>query len=190
MFALDIDSHQTSYTDISLVLLSPVIHRDIQPSNIIVSGAQPNNELWWSDEVDVSDKVRSIVDKCKITLLDFGFARSLAPHDVGADVGLQKLVDESDCPKFKTNGKQYRGSWVGEAMEDTSYSTKDTDASEETRGRVWIRELDDSISHRKVRDLSKCLSHLCPELLILIPYDLTQTCCTLRCTGNTTLLST
>lgn len=52
-----------------------VIHRDIQPANLIISGAMIDDELWWSDELDIDGKVLAYTKKCHLTLIDFGFAR-------------------------------------------------------------------------------------------------------------------
>ncbi len=52
-----------------------VIHRDIQPANLIISGAKLDDELWWSDEFDIDGKVLAHTKMCHMTLIDFGFAR-------------------------------------------------------------------------------------------------------------------
>lgn len=51
-----------------------VLHRDISPANLIVSGAMLQDTNWWSDEFDGDGKVLALTRKCKITLIDFGFA--------------------------------------------------------------------------------------------------------------------
>lgn len=51
-----------------------VIHRDISPANLIVSGAKLQDSSWWSDEFDTDGKVLALTRTCKITLIDFGFA--------------------------------------------------------------------------------------------------------------------
>eukprot|EP00574_Skeletonema_japonicum_P004478 CAMPEP_0201718182 /NCGR_PEP_ID=MMETSP0593-20130828/3747_1 /ASSEMBLY_ACC=CAM_ASM_000672 /TAXON_ID=267983 /ORGANISM="Skeletonema japonicum, Strain CCMP2506" /LENGTH=429 /DNA_ID=CAMNT_0048208415 /DNA_START=32 /DNA_END=1321 /DNA_ORIENTATION=+ len=59
-----------------------VIHRDISPANLIVSGAMLQDSNWWSDEFDADEKVLALTRKCKITLIDFGFAIALTPEDI------------------------------------------------------------------------------------------------------------
>jgi serine/threonine protein kinase len=51
-----------------------VIHRDISPANVVVSGGMLQDDMWWSDEFDSDGKVLALTRKCKITLIDFGFA--------------------------------------------------------------------------------------------------------------------
>ena len=51
-----------------------VIHRDISPANLVVSGAMLQDANWWSDEFDSDGKVLALTKKCKVTLIDFGFA--------------------------------------------------------------------------------------------------------------------
>lgn len=44
-------------------------------SNIIVSGTAIEDELWWNDELDEDGVLGCYVERCCITLVDFGFAR-------------------------------------------------------------------------------------------------------------------
>jgi serine/threonine protein kinase len=52
-----------------------IIHRDIHPANLIISGASLDDDLWWSDDYDSGGKLQAMVKKCHVTLIDFGFAR-------------------------------------------------------------------------------------------------------------------
>ena len=53
-----------------------VIHRDIQPANLVISGAKLDDDTWWnSDEFDIDGKVLAHTKKCHVTLIDFGFAK-------------------------------------------------------------------------------------------------------------------
>jgi serine/threonine protein kinase len=47
-----------------------VIHRDIQPCNLIVSGTSMDDDLWWSNEFDVDGTVLGFVQRCHVTLID------------------------------------------------------------------------------------------------------------------------
>ena len=146
-----------------------VIHRDIQPCNIIVSGALIDDEVWWSDELDVDGKVLKMAQQCHITLIDFGFARALGPSDMKNNVGLIKFVKE--------NGNQMSAPHVeGNENDDDNFGLTAVnqvllDASFQSRGRSRTRDLDASLSnsssYRQVRDLSALgtRNYAAPEIL-------------------------
>lgn len=68
-----------------------VIHRDIKPDNMIITGADFGQEELYQDPDDTPDWA-VLCEKWHLTLLDFGFARPLGPNDIGRDVGLRKSV--------------------------------------------------------------------------------------------------
>ena len=132
-------------------LFPTVIHRDIQPCNMIVSGSQMDDELWWSDELDVDGKVSVLAKQCHITLVDFGFARALTPNDIDANAGLKKVVDENE----KSFEKFLDVSCINDALSETPQQ-KQQQQGVQSRGRSRTRNnLDTSVSHNPVRDLSK-----------------------------------
>lgn len=125
-----------------------VIHRDVQPCNIIVSGGVIHDDLWWSDELDVDGKLLRMAQQCHITLIDFGFARALGPNDILHDAGLKKVMDES-YESFLLSTNQMVAAkddllgpcLIDQVLEDTSLRKK---------GRV-----DDSVSRKQILDLSE-----------------------------------
>jgi serine/threonine protein kinase len=66
-----------------------VIHRDIKPDNMVVTGANLSQEDLYQDPEGIPDW-DALRNKWHLTLLDFGFARPLCPDDMNADVGLKK----------------------------------------------------------------------------------------------------
>jgi hypothetical protein len=56
-----------------------------------------NDDLWWSDTLDVDGKVLGMAQQCHITLVDFGFARALSPNEIDSDTWRNKItMDHSD----------------------------------------------------------------------------------------------
>jgi serine/threonine protein kinase len=110
-----------------------------------VSGSKIDDNLWWSDELDDDGILARYVDSCNITLIDFGFARALCADDLAQD----------NEPIEKTAPRQVLGEVSANAPRGRS------------RTRETIDELDESHSHRKVRDLSALgtRNYVAPEVL-------------------------
>lgn len=137
-----------------------VIHRDIQPCNIIVSGSQIqiNDDLWWDDELDIDGKLSRMAKECHITLVDFGFTRALEPSDIQSDIGLKKVVEEGNERQADPVGKEQESPINGKDGDfDRINHALDNTVENNSRGRSRWRSdnVDKSVSHEKVRDLSE-----------------------------------
>lgn len=111
-----------------------------------MSGTKIDDDLWWEDQLDDNGTLESYVEMCRITLIDFGFARALSSDILMGD----------DEYEGKIVNRQIRG----EVSRLTGHS----------RGRSRTRtvaEVDESKSHRRVRDLSALgtRNYAAPEIL-------------------------
>jgi serine/threonine protein kinase len=58
-----------------------VIHRDVEPDNVIVMGASLSDDANWCDSYD-DPEVQNLLPRWKAMLLDFGLAKALAPQNI------------------------------------------------------------------------------------------------------------
>ena len=122
--------------------------------------------------------------QCHITLVDFGFARgelnnsssqskydlsyilfwthivALSPTDINTDIGLKKVNQDNEmapkreqaAPTIVKVNKFDNASFINQALNDPSRN-KGTESR--GRGRTREQDMDNSISHAEVRDLSE-----------------------------------
>jgi hypothetical protein len=125
-----------------------------------------DDDLWYSDELDVDGKVSDMARRTRITLVDFGFARALGPRDIDEDIGLRKIADERRGGSSSTTATAAEAGDHGEcvsvvghpsccsidrALEDaTSHGGGGVKGGGRSSGNA-----DDSISRRSVLDLSE-----------------------------------
>mmetsp|Transcript_4116 Transcript_4116/g.8905 ORF Transcript_4116/g.8905 Transcript_4116/m.8905 type:complete len:498 (-) Transcript_4116:140-1633(-) len=147
-----------------------VLHRDIQPANLIISGSQVEDPLWWSDVLDIDGKVEEMARKCHVTLVDFGFARALCPDDIKNDLGLNKMAKEKDDLSI-FNDKHGQTSIVerdiGGCINNALLDTSQNKSKRRGRSHTPRSEMEDSIGNHRVRDLSALgtRNYAAPEIL-------------------------
>ena len=123
---------------------------------MIVSGTSIEDSLWWSDELDVDGKVLGYIQRCHITIIDFGFARALTPDDLSTDIGLDRVAKESEMkgsPQVDLPENHGQDICINDMLHDTSIHNNISNS----RGRSLTRSsssMDVSQSHKRVRDLS------------------------------------
>lgn len=87
-----------------------VVHRDIKPDNIIVTGANTDQDEIWDDaDIEKEQDWDFLRQKWKITLVDFGFARALTPDDMSKAITRQRSAD-ADSSAGKSVGSSSRRS--------------------------------------------------------------------------------
>ena len=71
---------------LSFVHSKAVVHRDIKPDNVIVTGASSKDNGVWDDwdnaDIEKNPNWVELKKRWFVTLIDFGFARALTPEDV------------------------------------------------------------------------------------------------------------
>lgn len=123
-----------------------VIHRDIKPDNMIVTGASLSQEDLYEDEVDAPD-CSVLRKKWHLTLLDFGFARPLGPEDMKTDHGLRKsMVGDMSIPVLEEGlDKSLHNRMVDLSLSEHSTKTKggkkSLDMSNRSNSRILVRNL-------------------------------------------------
>jgi len=136
-----------------------LIHRDIKPDNIIITGAALQDDDLWDD--GTKGEAAAYKKKWHIILIDFGFVRALCEEDIKTDVALYNIVKQQDIEHMAEVGKQ--NSTLNNEIVNSAMSLQGTESD---RGRQKDR-IDVSISHARVRDLSAVgnRNYAAPEII-------------------------
>jgi serine/threonine protein kinase len=171
---------------ISFLHSHAVIHRDIKPDNIIVTGASSKDSTIWEEVENPVDACweepcwEELRKKWHVTMIDFGFARALTPDDV-AKPTLDLHKENLDASYHKNNldaslNASSRSQGRGSNLDSSSTRTRRgmNGSSSRTRGRTssinWGKdgdELNESISrtfHKRMSALGN-RNFAAPEII-------------------------
>lgn len=98
-----------------------VIHRDIKPDNMVITGASIEDDECWENGLNENDLKRK---NWKLVLVDFGFARALAPNEIATLPKRSKNDPSFFCDDF------FFGD-LDEALEDDESNFNDSITSKQ-----------------------------------------------------------
>lgn len=148
-------SHQL-ISAVSYLHSNAVIHRDLKPNNIIVTGSTIDDNALWDDGEEGETAFNK--NKWRIILLDFGFARALTKKDMVHKTLQNEEKEDFDNSEDPTRSEIDYKKQIHNVM----------DSRKCERGRKKVRDsLDFSLSHAKVRDLSAVgnRNYAAPEII-------------------------
>lgn len=154
-----------------------VIHRDIKPDNLVVTGASLTQSEIWDDEAPKPVKTPAdgtatttvveepdwseLLKKWHVTLVDFGFARALSPSDMKTSPGTlsrsKNAIDGSGTSSGSAGGS-LSASQRGKSALDRSVTRRFTRMMSAVGNRAYAApEVQRNVVHREdSNDLSQC----------------------------------
>jgi serine/threonine protein kinase len=155
-----------------------VVHRDIKPDNLIVSGALSKDDEIWDNPAEEGSGLRDaggepdwgeLLSRWKVTLVDFGFARPLTPSDVKK-------------PTLELRRENLRASFHAQSIDLSGRGNSAVDGSNHSRSRsrrgsrAYLGRddpLNQSFSHRLKRSMSALgnRNFAAPEIINMVAHD-------------------
>ena len=115
-----------------------VVHRDIKPDNLIITGASFERGGLWDDGNNSTENEPDytvLLKKWHLTLLDFGFARALTPEDI------KKKPPTQDIAQLDLDASIRRTSKVPNKDPDVSVGSTRSTSSDSNRSRHLMRKM-------------------------------------------------
>lgn len=148
-----------------------VVHRDIKPDNIIVTGASSADRSVWENNAEDTNREppwKTLLKKWHVTLIDFGFARALTPQDVvKPSIELKKENLRSSFHHLDSSTARSMNKSLSKRSSSKNLDTSSKSSNSKSSVGRSRASLNRSISHRFHRTMSSLgnRNFAAPEIL-------------------------